>query len=73
MALSRTSFSGEDALEVAEVEVAPLQTLLQYPLHSLGSHWWREGEGGREGEGEGEGGRKVEGGREEGRRGEGGR
>ena len=49
MALSRTSFAGEDALEVAEVEAAPLQTLLQYPLHSLGSHWWREGGRDREG------------------------
>ena len=42
MALSRTSFAGDDTLEVAEVEVTPFQTLLQYLLHSLGSHYWRE-------------------------------
>ena len=58
MALSRTSFAGDDALEVAEVEVAPLQTLLQYLLHSLGSHYWREE--GREREREGKrGGKRV--------------
>ena len=44
MALSRTSFAGDDTLEVAEVEVTPFQTLLQYLLHSLGSHYWRKGE-----------------------------